>query len=58
MSTHQAVRTGIACLPASDNDIDMFGVDDRLKEEMHRLAAINQELLGQGSTDSADAINC
>ena len=57
MSSPHATRNGTACLPASDNEMDMFGVDARLQEEMQRLTAINQELLGQGSTDSADALN-
>jgi chromosome segregation ATPase len=46
MSTPQATLTGTAQQPASDADLQMLNVDDRLQEEMQRLASINQELLG------------
>ena len=35
----------------------MFGVDARLHEEMQRLAAINQELMGQTTSESPVAYN-
>ena len=47
MSTPQAVRTGTTRQPASDAEMEMLHVDDRLQEEMERLAAINQELLAR-----------
>jgi chromosome segregation ATPase len=57
MSSPHATGNGTACLPASDNDVDLFGVDARLHEEMQRLAAINQELLGQTTPESPVAYN-
>jgi hypothetical protein len=57
MSSPHATQNGTACLPASDNDVELFGVDARLHEEMQRLAAINQELLGQTSPESPAAYN-
>jgi chromosome segregation ATPase len=52
MSTHQATRNGTAHLPASDAELELLHVDERLHEEMERLAAINQELLAKVRTDT------
>src|SRR5438309_3544848 len=54
MSTPQATRNGTAHHPASDGDMGLLNVDERLQEEMQRLAAINQELLGQVRPDSQE----
>jgi chromosome segregation ATPase len=57
MSSPHATLNGTTCTPASDNEVDLFGVDARLHEEMQRLAAINQELLGQTTPESPVAYN-
>ena len=57
MSTPHAVRPGIAHHSAREADLDMLKVDDRLKAEMLRLAAINQDLLGNLNGDSKDSID-
>lgn len=41
--------------PASAGEFELPGVDARLQEEMQRLAAINQELLGQSRAEAAPA---
>ena len=52
----QAARTKAAYQTPSDADMDLANADDRLHEEMQRLAAINQELLG-GRPDSAESFH-
>jgi DNA repair exonuclease SbcCD ATPase subunit len=48
MSTPQAIPNGAAPHAAGDAaSTDLRDVEDRLQEEMRRLAAINQELLGK-----------
>jgi hypothetical protein len=49
MSTPQAIPNGVA--PHSPGDSDLLNVEGRLQEEMRRLAAINQELLGKTSPE-------
>src|SRR5262249_37088175 len=43
MSSPQAVRNAAV----HDPELELLGTDDPLQEEMRRLAAINQELLGK-----------
>ena len=57
MSTPQAIHPGVAHHVAHDGDSDLLNVDERLTKEMHRLAAINQELLGNAGGDSKESIN-
>jgi myosin heavy subunit len=46
MSTTLAGHNGTARQSSSDTELDLLNIDDRLQEEMQRLAAINAELLG------------
>src|SRR5437867_3272521 len=55
MTTPRTVSTKAPCSPASDADMELENVDDRLHAEMQRLAAINQELLGAVRSDSKDS---
>ncbi|HWY88180.1 MAG TPA: hypothetical protein VNX28_15725 [Gemmataceae bacterium] len=56
MST-QAIRNGTAHHPASDAELELLHVDERLHEEMERLAAINQELLAKVRTDTQKTLD-
>jgi myosin heavy subunit len=47
MSTPQAICNENCIQSPSDADLDLGHADDRLLQEMRRLAAINQELLGK-----------
>ena len=57
MSTFQAVRHGTSSTVSSDAELDIGNVDERLEEEMRRLAAINQELLGGLGTGSDASVD-
>jgi chromosome segregation ATPase len=57
MNTPQAIRNGTARQPASDDELELLNADDRLQEEMQRLAAINKELLGQVSPAAQEAFH-
>lgn len=52
MSSPQATCEASVNNPASAGEFDLPGVDARLQEEMQRLAAINQELLGQSHAEA------
>jgi hypothetical protein len=55
MST-AAIRNGTATRPVNDVPMDLLKVDERLNEEMQRLAAINQELLGKSGHRSQETL--
>ena len=56
MKTPQAVRKPTYDA-ASDADMELQNVDDRLHEEMQRLAAINQELLGNARPGTQESFH-
>jgi hypothetical protein len=57
MSSPHAVRAGASATENSDADVDLRSLENRLEEEMRRLAAINQELLGKGPASEARTLD-
>jgi chromosome segregation ATPase len=55
MNAPQATCNGASAHPAGEAGQELLPIDERLREEMERLAAINQELLGKVRPDGDDS---